>query len=118
MAALSWSRQTSLHVRQCVLLFAHHVHLFVTPQTIAHQAPLSVGFARQEYWSWLPFPPPGDLPDPGIELDLILHADFLPSESPGKRSCSHLVSSYELLTSTQQEASPNPNYVGGLLKEL
>ena len=41
--------------------------LFVTPQTAALQAPLFIGFSRQEYWSGLPFPPPGDLPDPGIE---------------------------------------------------
>ena len=40
---------------------------FVTPWTVAHQAPLSMGFSRQEYWSGLPFPSPGDLPDPGIE---------------------------------------------------
>ena len=43
------------------------VQLFVTPWTVAHQAPLSKGFSRQEHWSGLPFPPPGDLPDPGIE---------------------------------------------------
>ena len=43
------------------------VQLFVTPWTVAHQAPLSMGFARQEYWSGLPFPPPGDLPEPGIK---------------------------------------------------
>ena len=43
------------------------VQLVVTPWTIAHQAPLSMGFSRQEYWSGLPCPPPGDLPDPGIE---------------------------------------------------
>ena len=42
--------------------------LFVTPWTLAHQAPLSVGFLRQEYWSGLPCPPPGDLPYPGTEL--------------------------------------------------
>ena len=40
---------------------------FATPQTVAYQAPLSMGFSRQEYWSGLPFPAPGDLPDPGIE---------------------------------------------------
>ena len=40
---------------------------FATPWTVAHQAPLSMGFSRQEYWSGLSFPPPGDLPDPGIE---------------------------------------------------
>ena len=44
------------------------VHLFATSWTVACQAPLSTGFPRQEYWSGLPFPSPGDLPDPGIEL--------------------------------------------------
>ena len=43
------------------------VQLFVTPWTVARQRSLSMGFSRQEYWSGLPFPPPGDLPDPGIE---------------------------------------------------
>ena len=43
------------------------VRLFATPWTIAHQAPLSLGFSRQEYWSGLPSPSPGDLPDPGIK---------------------------------------------------
>ena len=43
------------------------VQLFLTPWTVAHQAPLSVGFSRQEYWSELPCPPPGDLPHPGIK---------------------------------------------------
>ena len=43
------------------------VQLFVAPQSIAHQAPLSMGFSRQEYWSGLPCPSPGDLPDPGIK---------------------------------------------------
>ena len=44
-----------------------HVQLFATPRTVAHQAPLSIGFSRQEYWSGLPFPSPGDLPESGIE---------------------------------------------------
>ena len=43
------------------------VRLFATPRTVAHQAPLSMGFSRQEYWDGLPFLPPGDLPDPGIK---------------------------------------------------
>ena len=43
------------------------VRLFVTPWTVAPQAPLSIGFSRQKYWSGLPFPSPGNLPDPGIE---------------------------------------------------
>ena len=44
-----------------------HVQLFAIPQTVAHQAPLFIEFCRQEYWSELPCPPPGDLPNPGIE---------------------------------------------------
>ena len=56
-----------------------------TAWTVAYQAPLSMGFSRQEYWSGLPFPSPGDLPDPGIEPGSpSLWADTLPSESPGK----------------------------------
>ena len=43
------------------------VQLFVTPWAVAYQAPLSMGFSRQEYWSGLPCPSPGDLPNPGIE---------------------------------------------------
>ena len=61
------------------------VRLLATPWTIAHQAPLSMGFSRQEYWSGLPCPPPGDLPNPGIKpRSPALQADSLPSESPGK----------------------------------
>ena len=51
----------------CVLSHFSRVQLFVTPWTVAHQAPLSMGFPRQEYWSGLPFSSPGDLPDPGIK---------------------------------------------------
>ena len=54
-------------VQARILSHVIHVQLFVTLWTVAHQAPLSMGFSRQEYWSGLPFPPPGDLPDPGIE---------------------------------------------------
>ena len=43
------------------------VRLFATPWTVARQAPLSMGFSRQEYWGGLPSPPPGDLPNPGID---------------------------------------------------
>ena len=50
----------------CVCMLSG-VQLFVTPWTVAHHAPLSMGFSRQGYWSELPFPPLGDLPDPGIE---------------------------------------------------
>ena len=61
------------------------VQLFATPWTVAHQAPLSMEFSRQEYWSGLPFPSPRDLPDPGIKPESsTLQADVLPSEPPGK----------------------------------
>ena len=61
------------------------VRLFVTPWTVAYQAPLSMGFSRQEYWSGLPFPSPGDLPNPGIEPGSpALETDTLTSELPGK----------------------------------
>ena len=54
-------------------------HCFETPRTVAHQAHLSMGFARQEYWSGLPFPSPGDLPDPGMEIEFpAWQADSLP----------------------------------------
>ena len=67
-----------------VKLFSR-VWLFVIPWTIAYQAPLSMEFSRQECWSGLPFPSPGDLPDLGIKYrSPTLQADILPSEPPGK----------------------------------
>ncbi len=61
------------------------VRLFATPWTVAHQAPLSMGFSRQEYWSGLPFPTPGDLPNPGIKPGSPAWlADPLPAEPQGK----------------------------------
>ena len=61
------------------------VWIFATPWTVAQQAPLSMGFPRQEYWSGLPCPPPGDLPNPGSEpKSPALQAGSLHSESPGK----------------------------------
>ena len=64
------------------------VQLFVTLQTLAHQAPLSIGFSRQEYWTGLPWPPPGNLPDTGIEpmslASTALGGRYLPAELLGK----------------------------------
>ena len=58
------------------------------PWTVDYQAPQSIGFSRQEYWSWLPFPPPGDLPNPGIKpaspVSPTLQADSSPAEPSGK----------------------------------
>ena len=65
-----------------------HVQLFATPWTVAYQAPPSMGFSRQEYWSGLPFPSPEDPPDPGIESrSPAFQADTLTSEPPRKPSC-------------------------------
>ena len=65
-----------------------HVQLFVTPWTAARQAPLSMGFPRQENWSGLPFPSPGDRPNPGIEPGSpALQTNPLPFEPPGKPKC-------------------------------
>ena len=65
-----------------------HVHLFATPWTIAHQTPLSIGFSRQEYWSGLPFPSPGDLSNPGIKTESLvspaLASGFFTNIPPGK----------------------------------
>ena len=72
----------------------------VTPWTVAHQAPLSMEFSRQEYWRGLPFPPPGDLPNPGIEtVSPSLQVDSLPSEPPGRRASLILYNSLLLLLS-------------------
>ena len=62
-----------------------YVWFFATPWTVAYQAPPFMGFSRQEYWSGLPFPSPGNLPDSGIKHSSpALQADALPSEPPGK----------------------------------
>ena len=61
-----------------------HVRIFATPWTVAHQGSRSMGFSRQEYWSGLPFPSPGDLPNPRIKPGSpALQADALSSEPPG-----------------------------------
>ena len=71
-------------MRVCAQLLSH-VRLSVTPRTVAHEAPLSMGFLRQEYWSGLPCPSPGDLPDPGYEpLSPALAGGFFTEELPGK----------------------------------
>ena len=88
-----WNQLTSgtnllrefIEVAEILFRFFCNFWLFATPWTTAHQALLSIGFPRQEYWSGLPFPPPGDLPDPGIKPGSpALQADSLLSEPPGE----------------------------------
>ena len=69
----------------CMASVLSHVQHLAIPWIVAHQAPLSIGFSRQEHWSRLPCPSPGDLPDPGIQPGSpVLQADSLLSEPPGK----------------------------------
>ena len=69
-------------LRACVCSFSH-VRLFATPQTLALQAPLSMGVSRQEVWNGLPFPPAGDLPNPGMETKSpVLAGGFFITEPP------------------------------------
>ena len=78
------SRQEDWNVKVKVKSL-NRVRLFATPWTVAYQDPLSMGFSGQGCWSGLPFPSPGDLPDPEIEAGSpTLQADALPSEPPGK----------------------------------
>ena len=83
----SQSKATDYWVLKCMLVLSH-TQLFATPWTIALESPLSMGFPRQEYWSGLPFPPLGDLPNPGIEPMSsefpVLQADSLLAEPLGK----------------------------------
>ena len=75
----------SLFVCVCLLSRFSLVHLFATLWTVAHQVSLSMGFSRQEHWSGLPCPPPGNLPHPGIKpRSPALQVDSLPAELPGK----------------------------------
>ena len=75
----------NIGVGECVLSHFSCVWLFVTLWTAAHQAPLSMGFSRQEYQSGLPYLPPGDLPGPGIKpASLALQVDSLSTQPPGK----------------------------------
>ena len=62
-----WASSVCVRVYVCVLIRFGHVQFFATLWTLACKAPLSMGFSRQEYWSGLPCPPPGDLPNPGIK---------------------------------------------------
>ena len=80
------------------------VRLFATPWTVAHQAPLFTGFPRQEHWSGLPFPFPGELSDPGIKpRSPALQADSLPPELPGKPSRMKVVGNKRMLGSTMKK---------------
>ena len=89
-----------IHIPTCMLSHFSCVLFFATQWTAAHQAPLSVGSSRQERWSGWPCPPPGDLPDPGVDLCLscLLQAVSLPLVLPGKPICMRTFSQTPNLT--------------------
>ena len=94
-----------------LLFYSRHVQLFATPWTVARQAPLSMGFSRQEYWSGLPFPSPGvGIPDPGIEpTSPALQVNSLPSEPPRKPVIPvRLSQRFSLLCSGSPLPGPHP----------
>ena len=112
-----WDRRfiltTHFHITKCYVCMLNHfsrAQLFVTLWTIAHQAPPSMGFSRQEYWSGLPCSPPGDLPDPGIEpVASAWQEDSLPLSHQGSSLVtlllfSHWVVSYSLQPHGLQDA--------------
>ena len=94
------------YMQACML---HRVLLFTTFWTVVRQALLSVGFSRQEYWNVLPFPLPGDIPDPGIKsTSLTLAGRFFTIEPPGKPSLAHRTCSIEVMNLIRiMTSSPN-----------
>ena len=80
---------------------------FVTLRTIAHKTPQSIELFRQEYWSGLSFPSPGDLPDPGIEpTSPALQADFLPTDPSGNRNRNRVHNKWTALETSQNLPHP------------
>ena len=82
-----------MYVKKVKVKLLSCIQLFATPWIVAHQAPWSMGFSRQAYCSGLPFPSPGDRPNPGIEArSPTSQAEALPSEPPGKLNvCKNMV---------------------------
>ena len=100
------------HILQAVLC-SSHVRLFATPWTVAHWAPLSMGFSRQDYWSGLPCPSPGDQPDPGIEPgSLALQWGSLPLHRMGRPVCSLFHVKNRLMTTRARASGCVLNGIG------
>ena len=103
-ASHHWNKSESLKVKSL-----SRVRLFATPWRVAYQAPRSMGFSRQEYWSGLPFPSPGDLPNPVIEPGSpVLQTDALPSEPLGKPS-HHWADAKKLVAGDQAKKKKQQN---------
>ena len=108
------SFNASLRTCVCMLSRFSHVRLFATSWTVALQAPLSVGFSRQEHWSGLPCPPPGDLPDPGAEamylMSLALAGGFFTTSGTWEALNACLLCLFLwFVTATQRQAKSLPS---------
>ena len=113
-----WLRWQNLYYvsRTKMMCVFSHVRLFVTPWTVARQAPPSMEFSRQEYWSGLPFPSPGNLPDPRIEpRSPALQVDSLPAEPQGKPDLREMATKYRLCL---EPDSNTPGVKCHLLRQL
>ena len=90
----------------CMLSRFSRVQLFATPWTLAHQATLSMGFSRQEYWNGLPFPPPGALPDSGIKptsfMSPALAGRFFTTSTTWE-ACYLAISQYKIKSSEEEK---------------
>ena len=93
-----------------VLSSFSRVRLFVTQRTVGHQVPLSMGFSRQEYWSGLPSPSPGDLPHPEIKLTSALADGFFTTEPPGK-PMNFIYSINSIYVNPNLPAPPSPAFL-------
>ena len=110
------SPHTSQNESEMKVKLLSRVRLFVIPWTVASQALQSMGFSRQEYWSGLPFPSPGDLPDPGIEpRSPALQAGALPSELPGKPTSQngHHQKNLQTINAGEDMQKREPSYTFG-----
>ena len=106
------------HIQSFLFLFFNTKEKGTNHLDVAHQAPPSMGFCRQKYWSGLPFPSPGDLPDPGIEpMSPALQADALISESPGKLQHAFTTMLSNMRNQKKYE-NTNTNCVPGLVLSL
>ena len=106
-------------VRECVLSPFSCVQLFVNLWTVAYQAPLSMGFSRQEYWSGLSCPPPGDRPNPGIELTSLMSSamagGFLTTDTIWEACKSTVLQQKINSTADACKVPPSPRHVTWVL---
>ena len=115
----SVSRYTDKRRVSVSVYVSRSVRLSATPWTVARQVPLSMGFSRQEYWSGLPCPPPGDLPNSGIEplsltLPVLAGSGSLPLVPPGKQGAANAAGIPHPLSACRQTSFSSDPFLQGL----